>query len=556
MKLDVVFVCQQGELEAQACLLAASLHRSCGEHAILHVIEPVPAEEYGAIAPATKRFLNGLGARWYQFRNPISDEYKVFNKLNAFNIRPEGERILFLDSDIIVRRPLHELQAYCNRPFAAKCGFSQAYSARAEDWRPIYQLFDLPVPAMRWPASDSQQWGPPYFSAAVILADPALDFSRHWIETCARIHQNAETLGLQKLGTVQLGLPVALARRNIPYALLDSRFNFALTKRRLRNFRARAWGDNEGYIYHYGNAARLLKDPFIPHEAAALVESYDLAEVFSLLPEWERLLLYLHDLHREAERRGRRKPPASLFKLQDIARNEKDAQDNGTSKPPAAGARRTVFVTGIPHSHAPQFAACFRQLPAVRDGIELKIDDGGFPRALFRVDEILKNDPEAMILIWVRDPFAAIAAWRALPSAHTNRLSALLEGVAREAPFLAEEQQKYLAALQEVQDPAMKQAGLWNFFAHLAHTHDERILILRDEDWRENPAAVWKHAVERMLPLPAPPLPEVCPDNPEPQAPAALTEWERECIKAACSYLAGALGYNLYDAKESMKAAV
>ncbi|RMD97710.1 MAG: hypothetical protein D6814_08955, partial [Calditrichaeota bacterium] len=229
MKLDVVFVAQQGELEAMAAVLAASLRKFCENQVFLHVIEPIPEQEYGRISPETRRFLDDLGVQWYAFANPISDEYKIFNKLNAFKIQPQGDRILFLDSDILIRRSITPLLRYFTHAFAARTAGAQRYSARVSDWEPVYRLFNLEVPRVRWPAWGTYEWGPPYFNAGVILVDPELDFSTHWIDTCYQIH-HASTVHLENPGTVQVGLPVVLYRQNIEFALLDGRFNFALNK--------------------------------------------------------------------------------------------------------------------------------------------------------------------------------------------------------------------------------------------------------------------------------------------------------------------------------------
>jgi len=615
MKLDVVFVCQQGELEAQAALLAASLRKYCDNQVVLHAITPIPEEEYGTVSPVTKKFLDDLGVKWYHFKNPISDDYKVFNKLNAFNIRPEGDRILFLDSDIIVRRSLQGLSAYFSRPFAAKCGYKQAFSASAEDWKPVYQLFDLPVPAMRWPASDTYQWGPPYFNAAAILVDPALDFSKHWIDTCLRIHQDEPfwTVARNKNhGTVQLGLPIVLARRNIPYALLDGRFNLALSRTRVRKLCA--WADNEGYIFHYTNPTRMLKDPFLPHEVNALVQSFKLEEVFSLLPAWRKFLVHLEQADHHDSPNKTIRPHSSLFTLQAENGSETPSVDKITAKPPARQVDRSlesrmVFITGIPYGGARRFSSLFAQLPnvAVLNEPDVKDDflrqesldgfgatwkkwreeidrDGSIPGLLAagktraqtiqddrqrfippeqnsnyvlatqqtlgylpRLEEIQKTFPEATIFVIVRNPFATIASWMALPHLQDGKIVEQDEWTGMHAPHLSPDQQEHLAALHGVDDPAMKRAGLWDYFAGLANTHAEQIHILSYESIIENPRAVLEHAYKRLFPGLDFEWPNIDLHHIEHEAHGMLTEWDKECIRAACSNNAGAFGYNLYE---------
>jgi hypothetical protein len=578
MKLDVAFVCQSGHLEAQSALLAASIRNQCGDQAYLHVLEPIPEEEYGAIAPATRRFLNDLGAKWYQFRNPISDEYKVFNKLNAFNIQPQGDRILFLDSDILVRRPLEGLQSYRKYPFAAKCGFQQAFSAEPEDWKPIYELFDLPVPTMRWPASDSHEWGPPYFSAAVILVDPVLDFSKCLIDTCLTIHQNADALQLKKLGTAQIGLSVAPYRLHAACALLDSRFNFALTGRRLKSFNSHC-GYMAGHIFHYGSVSRLLKTPYLLYEVYQLYKRFKVSEVLEQQPAWQTLLLTLEGLDENPAEVDRLKPQSSFWELPNKNESAKHFSINPESKPLAAPKRRAVFITEIPHGGARLFAKLLAKLPnltvlaeprpagefssfeewaAAIKNWRAQIEGEGAHQAsailatqheascLAHLDALLKIFPEAMVFIVVRNPMATIAQWRNVPGLkqagmiETDRLAGI------HAPGLAENRQQQLAELQKLDEPMMQRAGLWNYFAGLADTHDERIQIFRYEDLIANPRAVLEHLGATLFPGQNFKLPDLEPRLQEQDAGAAMTERERECIRAACSYSAGAFGYNLY----------
>ena len=79
MKLDFVFVCQSGPLEAAAALLAASLTKFGPADFRLHVIEPLPSHEYGTVTNLSRRYFAALGAKWYQRKNPISHDYKIGN---------------------------------------------------------------------------------------------------------------------------------------------------------------------------------------------------------------------------------------------------------------------------------------------------------------------------------------------------------------------------------------------------------------------------------------------------------------------------------------------
>jgi hypothetical protein len=70
--LCFVFVCQAGELEIKAGLLAASLRIRLGESPDLVAAVPVPGGRWGDPHPGTKALLEELAVRLVEIRNRIS----------------------------------------------------------------------------------------------------------------------------------------------------------------------------------------------------------------------------------------------------------------------------------------------------------------------------------------------------------------------------------------------------------------------------------------------------------------------------------------------------
>ncbi len=574
MTLDIVFVCQQGELEVMSAMLAASLRRVCGNAVHLHALEPSPREVYGSVSPAARKFLDGLGVSWYSFANPISDDYKIFNKLNAFNIEPRGDRILFLDSDIIIRRSLAPLESYFSRPFAAKSGNKQRFSCRAEDWQPAYGLFDLPVPEMRWPGSDSHEWAPPYFNAGVILVDPALNFSELWIDTCRRIHFE-ERVQMANRGTVQVGLPVALYRRNISYALLDQRFNFGLSKGWLQT--RRAWAEEEAHVVHYFNPKNLTVDPVIHREVWQLVKDFQLEEILALSEGGQKVL---KSFKREPMEM---KPHSLLFIV--TTQHEQEVTSNAPSPSPSAHSpqpsNRAAFITGIPGSGASRLAALLAELPNIAVLHEPKIKAELFHSENFEafesawkkwreeccgaqtssdvifatkhtlgylshLERMLDAFPHATFFVMVRHPFDTISHWLNQPAYGEARFieEDELAGVA--VSSLRAAQRESLAELQRLQDVAMKRAGLWDYFSDLARLHDPAVHIFRYEDLQKNTSAILRHAYGCLFPKRELNLPQTNFQRNEHAVAGSLSAWDKECIRSICSNNAGAFGYHLY----------
>ncbi len=69
-----IFVCQSGELEAQAALLAASLKRFVKVPGEIIALVPTPEKFMGKPMPQTISFLKKLGVRIASGRNPLVNE--------------------------------------------------------------------------------------------------------------------------------------------------------------------------------------------------------------------------------------------------------------------------------------------------------------------------------------------------------------------------------------------------------------------------------------------------------------------------------------------------
>jgi len=76
-----VFVCQAGEIEAKALLLAASLKNVLHCQYELIAAVPSPASIWGELSPDTRRQLDEFGVRIVPIENPIDPDYGIGNKL-------------------------------------------------------------------------------------------------------------------------------------------------------------------------------------------------------------------------------------------------------------------------------------------------------------------------------------------------------------------------------------------------------------------------------------------------------------------------------------------
>jgi len=512
IELDVSFVCQNGELEAMACLLAASLRRHHGGSLHLHVIEPVPAEEYGEITPRTRAYLDGLDVRWYRRENPVSHQYKIFNKLNAFRIEPQTEKTLFLDSDILVRRPLDGLRHYFGSQLAARMENQQRYSGREDAWRAAYGLFGLDVPAARWTTIDTSEWGPPYFNAGVVLVDSNLDFSEVWSDTCRRIHEAGEVWEIardQHRGTVQIGMPIAMARLGLEYELLSGQYHIFLN--RMMRRRRLNWPEDQVRLVHYNEWTHVLSDERIGREVDALIREEGLEPIFESAPETHR---FLEDLRSSGYR-----PRRSMFLPTSLLVNTA-----AEAQPPASHQPLRVLV--MPG------AGIEVEIPG-DGGIELASGADAVPR-IASLARDLKDNPETRVLLLIDEPLAAIARWQADP----QLWQVAPELLAIDPESISEHIAERCASVAGVSDPVLRRAGFWELLATAANQPHPALRILRRRDLIDDlPAA---HAA--LQAFTGRPLSLTVEQS---DAANPLPMPDAKTVRDVCAFIAGSFGYTL-----------
>jgi hypothetical protein len=228
---DIVFVCQAGEIEKQAILLAQSIRLFGGTLATahLHAIIPIPEEIYGIVDPGTLTFLESLQVRFYRYRNPTSDSYKVGNKLNAFNIDAQTDTILWLDTDTLVLNDFSDLLVDRRVDFRARAAGIQwpfAFSKKSGErtWEGLYAEFGLKMPTRRIVSVETNRQMVPYFNAGVILCSSHARLSELWIRVARRLMEMKVPHLYPWLD--QIALPVALSLGDLSWDTLPEEYNF------------------------------------------------------------------------------------------------------------------------------------------------------------------------------------------------------------------------------------------------------------------------------------------------------------------------------------------
>jgi hypothetical protein len=236
---SIRFICQGGDLEVMACLLAASLKRHWKHHCEL--VACVPEPSVSAISYPSDRTINllkNMGVRVEYFRNHLLDvgrgttHFLLTNKIYCLYPPTECSKIIFIDSDMLWRK------AYIGEPvfsqsFGAICAtFDSVQDAFAPGWEKIFRETEVP-PVLTRLKVERGRFGdkdyrfidaPPYFmscffyihqSYAVVLADCWLDIfdrlenSRIMYQS-PKVHYHQEQIGLS-LSVYKLGVPYEIA---------------------------------------------------------------------------------------------------------------------------------------------------------------------------------------------------------------------------------------------------------------------------------------------------------------------------------------------------------
>lgn len=272
MRFAITFVCQSGELEAKAALLAASLRRFLVGSAELVACMPESAPP----AAATQRLLGSLGVRTVPIRNPVDPAYPIGNKVACMGVA-DADRVVFLDSDILCMAPLH-LERHFAADFTAKPADFNTFSSPDGVWRRLYGRFGLadPVRRVRATVSGEEMW--PYFNAGVIGVRGDVGFADAWARCCREI-DTEESVPQRRPHLDQIALPVAAASCGLDFVELPEALNFPAHFRHL--------GDAAAVLYHYHWPAVVGREPALVELLASLVrDNPGLGELLATSDGW------------------------------------------------------------------------------------------------------------------------------------------------------------------------------------------------------------------------------------------------------------------------------
>ena len=278
------FVCQKGELEGLALLLAASLKRflKCKYELIAAV--PSPVDKWGELSKETYHLLTQMNVRIEYISNPISGERKgdfLTNKIYCFNIPTKMDRLVFVDSDILCLREFGG-EGLLGSPFSA----APTFLATGRNWDKVYETMGLPCPKSTMKALFSEDLQPPYFNSGLVAVDAQLaeELAETWLDCFHHLDQSG-ILNDNPYFREQMSLAVAVIKMGLQYTVLDENYNFWVRARPL-DVKALPY-----FLHHTWPHAPIYNQPFLKTLVRSLTAEYPSMEQFLAQGRWK---YYLH----------------------------------------------------------------------------------------------------------------------------------------------------------------------------------------------------------------------------------------------------------------------
>lgn len=247
MSFSFRFVCQGGDLEYKAAVLAASLkyHLRCP----YELIACVPSgTSLMRPKPMTLELLKKMGCQICSIENMISRDYLIGHKFDCLRIPTDYDYKVFLDSDILCTQLFTGFPTEGRPPFLAKLEDWNHHST--EEWNTLYTYFKLSPPSFSFQSTVLLESMPLYFNAGVLCCLSQSKITDHWLQVALDIENHLE-IPRKRPNLDQLALAITVVKENYQYQLLTERYNYPAE---LRSFDPIAMP----FFSHYHNPLMIL----------------------------------------------------------------------------------------------------------------------------------------------------------------------------------------------------------------------------------------------------------------------------------------------------------
>lgn len=277
LRTEVFFIVDGDRLQAQACLLAASLKQHLGpdQHAVAYV-----RQDTGDLSPLTLHIFEGAGVEIREISNteighaPWAAPYPHGNKILAAAQYRACDVSVFLDTDTIMAEPI-DFAAHLGDALIGACiSDYQSKAGEEADWAQYYKAFGMPLPQERVQLQAGRRLQSlPYFNAGMVIfreryADGTpTGVGRDWLGTALKFEADV-TGDYNRSNIDQFSLPILGYLRGAPVKALEQRLNFNIE----------AFGKGDGLrqsLVHYHRIGVLWGNRY--HGRRALAGFEDLA---------------------------------------------------------------------------------------------------------------------------------------------------------------------------------------------------------------------------------------------------------------------------------------
>ncbi len=531
MKFCFVFICQQGELELKSMLLAATLKENLRGNYELVAAIPEPKSLWGEISPLTKRLIEQFEIRTEGIKNEIDINYPIGNKVSCFNIQTEADKIIFLDSDHI-----------CLKPFSPEEHFTEQFCASPinkhwfNEWKHVYELFDIPYPTERFRTKLTNEEILPCYNAGLIAVDNGLNFSKEWIE-CCNIIERADHIVDKRPWLDQIALPIVIKKLGLKCKVLNRNFNHPHLLPIIAEI---------PFFHHFPHPLNILNEEIIHDFIRYLTKKYPLLkENCKLLPKLKPL--FVPNIIKKVVK-PIRKTKRKLFGVLSDIRKYSYWRYYGLKN---NNGHRNAIITGIPRSGTSYLC---KLLDSVEDTIVLNEPDearwvtsdssklwrlGVFykiirakiyngkaiknktnngkiiedtsimdnisymiPKVrntdfmlitkntlayLAVLPQIIKEYPQMPIIACIRNPIDTISSWKKnFPHLRCVKFEDFPSDINKNYLLEINQLQK-IKDIESEKDFEIKRALLWNYLAGILERNKENIILIKYEEFVQNP---------------------------------------------------------------------
>ncbi len=170
MNITFFFVCQEGLLEAQAAVLAASLR--------YHLDVPLVAALSGKVHEITLKVLDTFGVQAVPIVNNFNPPYPEGNKLIAYNIPSDCDYRVWLDSDMLLTKPFDMgLLTQGDGVFLDAPKYEVITNL---DWRKSFEILDM-----------DYRYDFRYTRACLLSTRNSTGFHEKWYDNCLKLRSKA-----------------------------------------------------------------------------------------------------------------------------------------------------------------------------------------------------------------------------------------------------------------------------------------------------------------------------------------------------------------------------